>query len=692
MSGPGPKRSTPSGIARRVKRRPQATVTGTAELILEPQIRRFAARRYVGAAIGVLLLVLGALVALRELAVIEPMLAAEGVNAARAVVYELPVGGELHVPIEPRTDVLRFVVHAYGRPDMDLSPHGAKLVFDLHGDHATRTEELHADLPGLRSRVTPESAAVGVGDPIPVEIDVHDVGVGELIVRLADVAGADGLLVRAYRREQLTEAEATLRDTALDRVQKDELARWTWELGWDELTRAERIAILRARWKRISALRGASKDLRSLTIAIAPPPPRDVLPGKEEMLGRVALRGDERVAMIVHAGVKVTFLSDEATTLRASSRDARGVEQSKSAEGQIEVGPFDDLRSVELSAARDVSVEVRTSNADEVEWLGWTDVFRSTPGRPVIVDSPESDRIVRVSLRRPMVRQESKVARLAVVVELSVAGRAAPIFKTFSAERSRSRVDRYQDFDAPEAPSERVAFFLALPRGTTAQISPADTAPLDISLAELDETVAPLPMPTRPADAPPPLVMLETEDAKSAFVPRRPSNAHAFEPNAHKVVRTARWFAPAPPAPPPFTVALAHAKHTDVDRVVRAGKQFDGVAKPFDLDADARRPLFVPIVAACDAPTKITVRVERDPLAPLQPALLARWTLARTMEVDRRDTRATFVIGDDVPPGGKLRLRLTAPPPARGAHQLVLLPWVSTRAVGPRWLAGAFEE
>lgn len=675
------------------KKRPPPTVTGTAELVLEPQVRSFAARLYFGAALVVALLALGALVAVRELAVIEPMLAAEGANAARAVVYELPAGGELHVPIEPRTDVLRFVIHAYGKADMALTPHPATLLLDLRGDKGQRREEIRPELPGLRSRVTPESAAVGVGDPMAVEVDVHDVGVGELVVKLAEITAADGLFVRAYRREQLSETETALRDTALDRAKKDELAKWTWELGWDELTPKERVAVLRARWKRLGALRGASADLRSTTIAIAPPPPRESPPLREEMLGRIALRGDERIAMLVHAGVKVRFISDEATTLKATWRDASNVEQSKSSPGQVEVGPFDDVRSVELGAPRDVGIEVRTSNAEEVEWLGWTNAFRALKTRPVVIESSDGDRVVRVSLRKPLARLEPKIVHFGAVVELTGAGLGAPRIETFSADRARSRVDRYQDFDAPEAPSDRAAFFLSLPRGAKATISPADGAPLDISLAELDETAPPLPMPTRPPETPAPVIIPESEDAPSAFVPRRPSNAAAFDATARKVVRTARWFAPAPPPPPPFTVALAHAKHTDVDRVERTGRQYDGVAKPFELETETRRPLFVPIVAAFDAATKVTVRVERDPVARVGPGLFTRWTLPRTMEVGPKELRSTFVIGDDVPPGGKLRLRLVAAaPPAPRAHQLVSLPWVSTRAIGPRWLAGAFEE
>ena len=99
------------------------------------------------------------------------------------------------------------------------------------------------------------------------------------------------------------------------------------------------------------------------------------------------------------------------------------------------------------------------------------------------------------------------------------------------------------------------------------------------------------------------------------------------------------------------------------------------------------------MTAEFDSPTKITVRAEREPAYKMKAGVYSRWTLPRTMEVGPKEMRATFVIGDDVPVGGKLRLRIVADSrPAKGAHQLVLLPWASNRAVGPRWLQGAFEE
>ena len=467
--------------ARSKPRRSRATLTATAALVLEPRVRHFAGRSYIGAALGVALLALGALLAVRELAVIEPMLAAEGAHAARAVVYELPVGAELHIPIEPSSDVLRFVVHAYGRPDLALTPHPARIQLDARGDRGSRSEELRADLPGLRSRVTPEDAALQVGDPVPFEVDVHDLGVGELVVKITAIDGAAGLLVRAYRREQLTEAEGIIREAALDRPKKDDVARWTWELGWDELTAAERVAVLRARWHKVGALRGLAQDLRSITVAIAPATPREVVARREDLLGRIPLRGDERIAILVHVGTKVRFVSDEATMLRAAVRDANAAVQNLDGRGQLEVGPFDTLRSVEVSAARDVALEVRASDAGSVEWLGWANTWRTTPSQPVIVDSADDDRIVRVSLRRAMARQDMNVAHLTAHVELTGGGLARPLAETFRADRPRSRVDRYEDFDSLEAPSERVFFFLALPRGTTARVTPGDTGSLDVS-------------------------------------------------------------------------------------------------------------------------------------------------------------------------------------------------------------------
>jgi hypothetical protein len=674
-------------------KRELGTITGTADLVIEPQVRRFAARAYLGAAAGVLALSVAALVGVRELARIEPMLAAEGQQARRAVLYELTVGSELRVPIEPRTDVLRFVVHAYRRAgDMPLTTRKAVLSVAVNGERRSRVEELEAYPPGLRSRVTAEDPKLEVGDPMVVEIDVHDAGVGELVVKLKSIEEADGLLVRAYRREQLSPSEATIRDAALDRLRKDDLARWSWELGWDELTASERATLLQTRWHRLGQLRSGPSELRGVTVALAPPLPRPEPGAREQLLGRVALRGDERIGVVLDRGATLYVISDEGTKLIASARDASGVATPFVAQGRLDVGPFDGPRSIDIGSDRDVLLEVRTSSRDAVQWLKFVAAYRATPDRPIVVESPDADRLLRVSLRTPIDRRDVRPAHVAVSVSV-VPVDGKPVTRTFAADRARSRVDRYDELDPVDAPSESATFFVSTPRGSSVRITPIDRTPVDVSLGELDTTHGAEPLAVRKMNAPPPTVVVPPEE--SPFVARRPSNVGVFDADARKTLRMADWY---PPAPPPRTVAVGHVKHNDIDRVDRAGKPFEGISKPFEIETDARRPLYLPIVAWSDRPTTITIELEGQPTE-RRAAVLEHFTRARTMSVGPDEMHAAFVVGEDVPPGS-LRLRIKpvvdldapATSDSHAARVLVHLPWVSRRAFGPRWLAGDFEE
>ncbi|WP_394833959.1 hypothetical protein LVJ94_46385 [Pendulispora rubella] len=674
-----PARRAPAPRARAL-----SMATQTLELVIEPQIRRFPVHRYRGAALGVLILGIAAFFAVREIAQMEPLLAAQGSNAVRAVLYELPNGGELRVPIEPGTDVVRFVAHAYRRGDLSLSPRVVHLVVSGRGEHAARTEELHLEAPGLCSRVTPEESALQVGDPMPFEIDVHDLGVGELSVKLVTVDGADGLLARAYRREQLSNAEAAIRDAALARSRKDELARSAWELGWDDLTALEREAILRTRWHKLGALRGATHELRSASVVMSPPPRREIVARRDELLGRVPLHGDERIALRLHPGARLRVASEESTTLHVLTRDALGVEQETTAQADAEIGPFGDLRSVEVQANRDGSVEVGASSAAQVDWFGWTDAYRATVRLPVEVESSDAARVLRVTVRRPMDRSDASMA--ATDVRIAVKGPKTALSQTFRARRPRSRIDRYEGEGLSEAPSDGAVFYVVLLRGMTASIVPLEGA-LDVSLAELDESAPALPLGLRRTPEP----------ASRPFVPRRPSNAAAFEPDAHEVVRTARWIPPVTAHP---GVALGHAKHGRGERILRDAKTFEVLGDGgFELENDGRRPLVVPIVALSNTTTTLTIQAERG-AEPPRPGLREAWTLPRTMEVPAGEaTRAAFVIGEDIPPG-RLRLRITRMDELDGhsdghrARVLVHLPWAITnrRAAGPRWVSGSFEE
>ena len=120
-----------------------------------------------------------------------------------------------------------------------------------------------------------------------LEADAREAARDVVTVELASIESADGLLVRAYSREQLSAAEAAYRDTALDRRRKDELAQAAWEIGWDELTRPEREALLGVRWHRLGKLRNGDRDLRSVAVAVSPTGAKDKAPAPDVLLGRL---------------------------------------------------------------------------------------------------------------------------------------------------------------------------------------------------------------------------------------------------------------------------------------------------------------------------------------------------------------------------------------------------------------------
>src|SRR5262249_39070589 len=163
---------------------------------------------------------------------------------------------------EPNTDLLRFVVSPYRhRTPLDTTPHKTKVTVEGVGTRSRR-EVFELLLPGLRTHLTPEDAELQLGDPIAFSFDVHDLDIGQATLTLDEIDGAEGIVVRAYRREHLDPDQAARRRTALNVDEKDHLATWAWEPGWNELSNVERDAILATRWRKIGALRDASGELR----------------------------------------------------------------------------------------------------------------------------------------------------------------------------------------------------------------------------------------------------------------------------------------------------------------------------------------------------------------------------------------------------------------------------------------------
>jgi hypothetical protein len=691
------------------KRDDDRTVTRTSELVLEPRIRTFTGRRYLGGALGIFVLLVAGLFAVAKLASIEQLLSAEGANATRAIVYEMPSASELHVPLDPRNDVLRFVLHAYKRSgQLELTPRKAVVRVHAKGDRGERNEEIQVMAPGLRTRVTAEEPELAIGDPVTLDVNVSGIGKGELVVELASIDGADGLLVRAYSREQITPDEAALRETTLDRKRKEELALSTWEIGWDELTRPERAALLGARWRRLGKLRSGDRDLRSIAVAFSPPPTLDKPAKTDVLLGRMALRGDERIALLLHKGMPLKAVSDPSALLRATIRTENGEPKNVEGRGALDI-PAADVEpfSVEVSADRDSFVDVRAPSSEAVEWLGYVTAFRTTPTKPVVVQSPESARVLRVTIRKPLDRRDTSVAKLGARVAVSARLLAKPLSQVFHAERTRTPFDRYEAVDPLEAPTEKAVFFVAVPRGGTAAVASVEGA-LDVSIAELDETKPPAPLLTRPDPGELPKTQLVGESLTDPFVARRPSNAADFDAESTKVLRIARHLIPReippppkPGAPPGLTdVALAHAKHNDLDLVIRNAKPFEGIARPFELEDDTQRPLLLPIVAVGTRPGVLQIELVRGARSKPPAGLYEHWTLARTMAIGTADVHAAFPIGDDVP-RGRHSLVIRDPkavqpslPDAANATPLaarVHLPWAITNR-GPRWIAGWFEE
>ena len=127
---------------------------------------------------------------------------------------------------------------------------------------------------------------------MPIEVDVHDVGVGTLTVKLAGIAGADGLLVRARTTARAAQRGGRSRSARRRWIgEKNELALVmdVLELGWDELTPPERTRAVANALASDGALRGARPPTSPRPRSPTPPPPIRESPPSREELGRVAL-------------------------------------------------------------------------------------------------------------------------------------------------------------------------------------------------------------------------------------------------------------------------------------------------------------------------------------------------------------------------------------------------------------------
>jgi hypothetical protein len=330
-----------------------------------------------------------------------------------------------------------------------------------------------------------------------------------------------------------------------------------------------------------------------------------------------------------------------------------------------------------------------------VDWYGFSPSWRATVATPVIVESPESDRVVRVTARRPVDRAESKEYAVDATVVVTAPSLTEPRRRTMHAERARSRFDRYEAFDPTEAPTERFTFYVAIPRGGQAVISPEGAEAIDLSLAELDSTEGPEPIRGRAVDEPPPAFDIVGEVTWHGFSTRRPSNADAFDGPHRTTVRVARHVGASEPATPSPTLArfvVPRGPTKDDD-----GRRFFPLAHVLKGEVGGDRPALLPFRLIGEPKTTVELRLASGSRTPRAGAFY-RMTLPRTVAIGAGPTRGTLVVGDDIP-AGTVTLTMDAHPPDDANAATSPVPWVHVPRAAPhagslpaRWIAGQFEE
>jgi len=219
-------------------------------------------------------LVLCGFVSVRATARHERVLIEDQAAARRLVTHLLTPDNELDVPVEPGTDVLRIVVHAYRRGMLGLGPH--RVLGELGPAGALGPNDGHFDVsaPGPTSRVVPEDHELSVGDPVAFNVYVREATVRSLTLKLISVSDADGVLVRLYRRQAVDGVDAVQSPARLGEVKRERLARRAGELDFADLEMSDRSTLVDARWRRVAPIQGEGRRTTPLVIALAPREPR----------------------------------------------------------------------------------------------------------------------------------------------------------------------------------------------------------------------------------------------------------------------------------------------------------------------------------------------------------------------------------------------------------------------------------
>lgn len=625
----------------------------------------------------------------REMSRMEQALSAEGEKAARVLVYELPTGEYLRVPLESGTEVIRIVAHARGDDKMPLTVHGARIVLTAKGTNGERKETLDLAVPGIRSRARAEEPDITVADPIGFDIDVHGIGRGDLEVKLESIDGAKGLLVRAYRRELLDQLEVVRRQKVLDLKREEHLALRSWEVDWSDLDDVERAELLEGRWRKIGLLRG-SRDLTVHALAISAGQVKAPAAYNPALITSFSLIPEEKATVFTLAPATLFVETENPATVLMKRED--GSVDRVVARGRFELHTLP-RTGVELDT--EGSVIIRTDTPVEIEPPIFMKSWRVTPTRPVFVDAEGQPRVLRVAARRAVSRGWKAPVGIDLSVLFATAGAKERTSYPLRGTVAPSLYDRFTGdlASASEAPTAKLVTHVLLSPGKAVTIAPVTDA-ADISLGELDPDGPPRSSDARPIGAPLPIATAN-DDTWPGFLPRRPTNVAMFGTDETHTLRLARRVVPYVKTPDHPITRIVNRPSKDTKTIEnRLYEKIDDEPLVVQTDGEAR---WVTLRFLADAPCDVLAKVDGGKPKRRLEGLSQHVTVSHVFHVPQGESIAVVVLGDDLVTGLH-EISLTATPAVAWVHSS----WVRVKkaprqaaapaAAGPRWTEGDFND
>jgi hypothetical protein len=677
-----------------------ATVeTGTMQIALIAPVATVQTRRFRWSFLLLPVMAFFVVVAVREVGLSERALASEGSRSARVLVYEIAPHDDVRLPIEPGTDVVRLVFHALKRGTLAPQPHLARFRVTAKGSEGERTDDLLVPLPGTSDRVAPEDKDLVAGDPAAVNIDVHALGTGELRLHFDDVQLADGILLRAYRRDALQGVDLLRRTGKIDDARGEQLARRAGEVDWIDIDPSEQTAILGARWRKITATQANGGDLPVRALALAPAPPAAVNADDERTTSVLELRDGEKSAVIAHgkASVRGKAESEPLAEVHATVRYDDGNVTTVSGRGEVVVNVAEGSTvGIEFSTSVPTTLAVSASDPARLEPAERAIVYRANPKLPAMVHAESAPIVLRVTARRPVSRSSSVNASMSLDARIDAPG-YTPQLVRLRADRARSGYDRYDEHRSDEEPTEPAYFYLIVPPNGTATFAPTD-GPMDLGFAELDPRASRL-YPTHAIGAPGSPITTIGLAPWPGFATRRPTNAGSFNRDLRHGVRIAPRFAPrvSRPNPSEITYHVLRPRNggPDAERTI-GGRIFESASAQFEVDTVPGQTTLLPLRFFADAPTHLAVLVDDGAPQRKFSGLSQAITVTREFDLAKGETElaGAVVLADDLR-GGKHTVRFVVPPEST---VWVHAPWqkVHTRRPGkvadPHWVSGDLED